>query len=961
MPCRLKRGVSMVALVTAVSFVADVAFAQTSEVQTTDLDVIVVTGTSIRGVAPVGGNLVAVGREEIESTGAINVQQMLRSVPSITGMGNAGVGQLPGNSYYAPTIHSLGASASNSTLILIDGHRLPVGGVSLPLPDASMVPPLAIERVEVLAEGASATYGSDAVAGVVNIITRRRYEGFEATAQAGFGANYRSWTAGAITGSRWDRGSAMVAYGYSLSEPVPYDYENRPYLHPDHTERGGTNFLSFNCSPASVQPGGSGPIHLSPTDPNSVANNSANAPCDSNIYGDRIGRETRHNLMVKVEQRFGDRLTVIGDLAYSNRQTLTQVSRGGIQATVFRTGDQANPFYVNPPGVLPGTEQGDRQIIRWNANELLGPGAEQDSRGEDWFATLNAEYDLNGNFRLTAMALVGQNLTTQISTGTLCASCATLALNGTTHSNGSLTTPSIPGTDIIVTQYPLTPATALDVWNPPESNRTSPEVLAMLTDNRNSTIGKNIINQFRVGMDGELFQLPAGAVRVAVGAEYQTQVLDTTVDRPNNTGPSSTQSTSIFYPLSRDIQSAYGEVLVPIISPDAEIPLVYSVDLNISGRYDRYSDFGDTFNPKFAVNWEMFPGLRLRGNWSRSFVAPSLRSIGDPEKDGLYNNSTTSSSSTTALVPIAAFPDVALIPGIQCADGYCQIGGNIQGIAVHTGNPNLEPQRGETWSVGFDFAPEFATGLRLSATLFNNRLKGAIGSHQLSTAFSTEALYHTVTFYPNGATPAQLAAAIGNTPLVSALPPTVYYAFDRRALNLINLDVQGLDLMVSYRFDLGSAGALTVGASGTEFLRFDQDFGGEVFSVNNQTGYNTVFPSIKRQARANISWEYNDFAATLFANHVGSYRNWSNSTVIPITTERGVPTGGGDPVKANTTFDAHLSYTLGGERLAGSQIYLDVNNIFDRDPPFYNSAAGYDPYGANPMGRVVSVGLRARF
>ncbi|HEX8470796.1 MAG TPA: TonB-dependent receptor plug domain-containing protein, partial [Brevundimonas sp.] len=179
------------------------------------VDDVVVTGTSIRGVAPVGSNVISVTQEDIQKTGAQTVQQLLKSVPQVTGFNNAGqggFGSADGSGTNAPTIHSLGASASNNTLILIDGNRVAPTGLNHALSDPSIVPPIALERVEVLPEGASSVYGSDAVAGVLNFITRRRYDGFEATAQVGFGDGYRTYSGGLIAGTAWDTGSAFVAY-----------------------------------------------------------------------------------------------------------------------------------------------------------------------------------------------------------------------------------------------------------------------------------------------------------------------------------------------------------------------------------------------------------------------------------------------------------------------------------------------------------------------------------------------------------------------------------------------------------------------------------------------------------------------------------------------------------------------------------------------------------------------------
>ena len=114
------------------------------------LEEIVVTGSSLRGVAPVGSNLVVVGRGEIEETGAQTVQQLLKTVPSVVGLqsaGQAAYGSFDGAGTNAPTIHGLGASASNSTLILLNGHRMPVSGINHVLADPYIVAPLALEHV----------------------------------------------------------------------------------------------------------------------------------------------------------------------------------------------------------------------------------------------------------------------------------------------------------------------------------------------------------------------------------------------------------------------------------------------------------------------------------------------------------------------------------------------------------------------------------------------------------------------------------------------------------------------------------------------------------------------------------------------------------------------------------------------------------------------------------------------
>src|SRR3954467_12825247 len=209
--CSLLAGASAASLLMAGAVHAQTAAAQ-------EVEEVVVTGSSIRGAAPVGSNLVQVGQAEIQRTSAQTIQQVLRSVPAVVGLqagGQGGFGSADGAGTNAPTIHGLGASASNSTLILIDGHRLPLSGINHTLADPNILAPLALERVEVLADGASSVYGSDAVAGVVNFITRRNFDGVEVRAQAGFADGYHSWGAGGVAGKTWDTGSALVALGWS--------------------------------------------------------------------------------------------------------------------------------------------------------------------------------------------------------------------------------------------------------------------------------------------------------------------------------------------------------------------------------------------------------------------------------------------------------------------------------------------------------------------------------------------------------------------------------------------------------------------------------------------------------------------------------------------------------------------------------------------------------------------------
>jgi iron complex outermembrane receptor protein len=951
-------GSTITLAVSALIFGGAAAVAQTPAASSSSEE-IVVTGTNIRGAAPVGSGLIQVGRQQIEKTGAQTVQQILRSVPAITSSGATPQGLNPGNSYFSPTIHGLGASSSNSTLVLIDGHRVAPGNQGA-LIDPNIIPPIALERVEVLAEGASSVYGSDAVAGVVNFITRRNYDGIQITGQTAFADSYQARSAGLLAGKRWDSGSAMFAYNYSGRDALKF--ADRDYLNRDHRAQGGTNFGSFFCAPASIQPGGAGNLYLGPDYTTNLANTAANSPCQKTVVGDVFPSDTRHNAMIKLRQDVSEKLNVGVDLVYSRLHQITNVSRGTLTTTVFRTGTQANPFYVNPAGILPGTTAGDRQSVRFNADDLLGPGAFTTLNTTDVNVSSDFEYKVNDRFRITGLALYGQNNTFIGSDGTLNVSAANLALNGTTNGSGSLTAPSIAGTSTIVTTLPLTAANTLDVWNPVATNRTSAAVKARLIDNAQTTFGDFSIQQYKLGADGKLATLPGGDLSLAVGGEYASYGFDFRRTRSNNSGPASQGSEFFGLRLGRHVESAFAELLVPLVGDNNAMSFIRKLDVSLSTRYDDYSEVGSTTNPRAAVNWEPVEGLTFRGNFARSFVAPQLVNVGDLKRGGLTTLSNISVVSQQLVVPQASFPLAASVPGVTCAAGTCTVSTSITGINVNGGAANAQPGKGESWSIGADFKPKFLSGFSAGITLFNNKLINQITGTSASNAINAAALNSNLKFFPAGATQADIDAVAPGYPLANSLPATISYILVVKSQNVLNLDIQGIDAQADYKIPTESMGTFNIGGSVTRFTKFDQFIkGGPKFSVLGTTGFNNTFPSIQTTGRGYLGWEGGGLAVTAYANYTSSFKNWSSSTVTPLVSASGNPVSGGDKVKANTVFDLNAVYSFGEGRLNGTQVFLDVANVFDKDPVFYNSANGIDPYSGNVLGRLVSVGFRLSY
>lgn len=931
----------------------------------TTVEAVVVTGTSIRGAPPVGAAVEVVGQVDIQKTGAQTIQQVLRSVPSVVGLGAVGQGSFgsaDGAGTNAPTIHGLGASASNSTLILIDGHRIPLSGINHALADPNILAPLSLERVEVLAEGASSVYGSDAVAGVINFITRRRFDGLEARVQKSWANGYDGWSANVVAGKTWDGGSVLAAYGHSDRSAL--SNSDRSFTALDKRALGGSNLGSFFCAPATIQVGSSGNIFTSPYSGAGVANAAVNAPCDYTGLADLIPSEKRDSVMVKVTQNVSDKLTLSGDVIYSDRNNSQRNTRGTIQATIFGPGatqaTQINPFWVGLPGNAATSES-----VRFDANELLGPGAHTDSGEEAGYASGNAIYQLTDNWRITAGGVVGGSNSRSLALGALCSSCALLALNGTTNGGGSLTAASIPGTNIVVTQTPLTAANALDVFHTGSANLASAAVRAKLTDSQQLQTARQTLKDATVKLDGELFKLPGGTVKSAFGAEVIYYTMTENVTRPNNTGPATTGSTFTHLDFDRNVRSVFAEFLIPVIGPDMMVPGVRSLDVNLSGRYDDYNDFGTTKNPKAGVNWEVFDGFKLRANYARSFVAPALTSRGDI-------NGTTAETSVsggpTVNVPTAAYPGlIGGVPGCAVGAVTCTLGGGVAGLQINGGNAALKPQTGISWSYGLDWTPSFVPGLKLSVTYWSDQLKGAITAPSATLAVNATGLNSLLKIFPGGvtATDPALLALLGNRPLTTSIPATVYYVYNFQQRNALSLDVEGIDVSVHYGLDT-SIGRIGFDVAGSYKTKFDQQVGvgSAWFSVLGSTGFNTTFPSIKLETRSGVSWDSKfGLSADVFWNHTDAHHNWSNTTVTPITkTAAGAPTGGGDKVKAGDTIDLHVAYDFKSDGYAKDlQVFADVNNLFDKTPSFYNANAGYDPATGNPIGRLITVGAKKKF
>ena len=440
-----------------------------------ELEEVVVTGTNIRGAAPVGEPVIELGREVIEKTAVTSVQQLLQTAaPQINGFGSSG--QVAGS--FEPRIRSLGGSSSAATLVLIDGHRLNPGGGVANIADPNIIPVGAVERVEILADGASAVYGADAVAGVINVITRKNYQGVEMGGQLGFGDSYKTQDFNFLFGHKWDSGSVMTTYQYTHRSNLfagdrSFVSGNRSNSGPGATNEGGTNFNTFACSPATVVPAagqpGAGLVFSSPyaTGTGITNNTLLNGLCSTVRSVDLIPDSMAHRIYISVNQNIGERIKLNGSLLWGKAQQLAAVSRGTINGvTVFGPGStpaggvgQINPFFKGPTGVT-------QETISYDFNQLFGPGAQTLNVQTNLMASLGAEIEMGHSWVSNLILTVGDPKFSTTTTGTVNLPSAYLALNGSAQPGGSLTANVVGNGLGVVTTQSRIPLTTANAFNP---------------------------------------------------------------------------------------------------------------------------------------------------------------------------------------------------------------------------------------------------------------------------------------------------------------------------------------------------------------------------------------------------------------------------------------------------------------------------------------------------------------
>lgn len=890
-----------------------------------EIEAIVVTGTAIRGVAPVGSATVNLTRDSLLEAPVRSPSDLLVNLPQGSGLGTT-LAQ-SGGGRAGVNLRGLG---NNATLLLIDGHRGVSQGVTSQISDPNTIPFAAIERVEAVTDGASAIYGSDAVAGVVNYILRRPFDGLEMTAR--YQNNlFDQFSGEAVGGKRWSTGGILVGASYERNDLVLRS--EVPLLADDLRPFGG-NDNRFQAT--TVMPGEAGALIIGSTVygiPNGLNGRVPTAAeitalrnnpelIDNSKYLGYYAKRTRFSGIVRLNQSFGD----LGDLnitgLYSKRTTSLPSSGDGAFTRVSVTIRPDSPYYI------PGLGAGNQTVV-YNFREN-DPDRELMRESKEETFNLFADYrvGLFGDFDLTASGGYGVN------TG-----CDTCQPQANTFLTGSTAFDNGP-------------------FNP---YQTGPQASAEGVYGIFNQRARNQLINGSAKIDGTLIELPGGNLRIATG--YEWQKLDFKFRALNSLNADTTPQISREVPgKTRVIHSIYGELFIPIFGEANAIPGFQRLDLSIAGRYDHYNDVGETTNPKFGLSWKPVDDVLFRASYGKSFRAPTLGES-DARTVGQTNR-----------VFVANGLNDPNIPVTNIANGtslVLQRGGNAFDLA---------PERARIFSFGADLTPRFIPDLKVGVTYYNVYYRDRIQAlPNATTILSNPATYELYkdffvvapqpTTCVNGGQPGLPGAPEYATYNPAYLPflsnPNAVYSPSSNndcqlvgviaggTLNLGRVKQSGLDFTVNYGVET-PIGRASFNGSFSKILNLQRSL-----TANSPLfdAVDTIGNQVSSRGRGSLSLNHGPFTGVLTANYVGSYLNNATITVNGVKyPDTKIPSW--------TTFDFGLNWTSPAENgaLAGLRLSLNVQNIADRNPPIVLSDTNaYDVANANVFGRIWTFEISKKF
>ncbi len=800
------------------------AFAQDADNEKAGEDPIIVTGTLIRGVAATGTQSISVDTTAIVDKAANSTNELLSLVPQISNTFNGrfegdprGVGA--GISITKPNLRNLpGANASSggTTLVLMDGFRFTPVGVNQSSVDVDIIPAAVIAGVEVTTDGGSSLYGADAVAGVINFRTMRKFDGIKVDANYGFGTtlkNFDQWDAQLTVGKSWSTGNAYISGGYSERDLV-LNNETTWATGEIYSASMVPRFTGTQCnSPVGTQTRwynfGAG-FTNNPAAPG-AGTFAVGTACDNVGQATYLAGMKRYNAFGSLVNEFSDTVSLRMTAYYTKRDLELGIFPRGVTSagSGITTGAQLLAAFpaaaATPVGQTFAVAEGTGFSLAPNAAYVNTPNT---VGFETWGVTPELTVKLGQDWQVRTTAHYGRSTNTQY----------------------------FPGINTVLAQSYINSGQL----NPFNAAAASATVIKDLIDYENAQETKQELFVARTIADGPLFALPGGDAKVAVGAEYQRNAAQSRL----TAGRVGSISGLPWMSSSRDSWSLFGEVNLPVTS---------FLDLAGSVRYDHYSDFGSTTNPSLGATLRPTDWLKVFGHWNTSFNAPTA-------VDGLGIAVGRFACGIYAVgVGSSSRPYDPYTPKKDTGQGTCAM--IAEGVKA-----GIKPQTSESWAVGLEITP--SDGLRMGGEFYSIDFKnilGAVNPQNLNTYLTNPELYN---YAPTAAQYAAFLSELTNGASLAAQQPNTAIALyvDRRTSNIGTATLEGFDFHVYYDATFGD-GRLSTGIVGTKTTKSVANFG----VATNEKGNGG--PELTFSAFA--GYKINGFSSKITWNYSGKFRDAS--------------------------------------------------------------------------------------
>ncbi|TGD71730.1 TonB-dependent receptor [Mangrovimicrobium sediminis] len=852
----------------------------TDDGSTLELEEILVTGTLIRGVEAAGSKIIGLDAQAILETGAVTTNELLATIPQVSNFFNRrpeqdprGAGGLQVNRPNLRNLPGINAATGATTLLLMDGHRITPVGTDQASPDPDVIPTAVMQRVEVVTDGGSSLYGADAVGGVINFTTLDEFDGVKVDLGYDMGDDYDGWQASVVAGTSWTDGSGYVALATTDRDSVLTEdrdwaaqgtwNEDGSVLTPDGTEclqpvGAVTTWFWFGAgwTDNPLAPGaGVTPV---------------GEPCDVKGKAALLPEQQRDNFYAGITQSLSDSLTLKVKAYYMDRST--NYSR-------YPTGDTVAEPTPTELG-LTGDNIGDL-VSTSQVGFSFGTHPDYRSRDleigiETWGITPELTIDLPNSWQINTLLHYGQSDNRVSDPQTDRTKLVDYV------ANGDLDPLNVAAADTAVVQ---------DILNWQVLDEVEQELL-----------------DIRAIADGDVFELPAGMLKAAVGVEYARDEASKRSGETTFGGAGALNEVSG----NRDVTSAFAELSVPILD---------SLDLSLSIRYDDYSDFGDTTNPGMGITYEPFEWITLFGKWGESFNAPTvLDSIVTGNGRYIFNAA-------------AGVPDPL---GERTNPSRDDV------LVLEGASGTLEPQTAETWGVGFELRP--LEGLSVETYYYEIEFRQLLGAVNPQRSEAVLLNPDKFIFEPTQAEWDAILASIENGNQYADIDATeVGVVVDRRIANTEEALLKGIDFAVRYTHDT-SFGVMSYGLSGnyqTDFVLTQS--GTEVDQLN----YNPdLFVS------ADIGWARDALQARLNFRYTDEYDADPTLAVNQSKVDDFLVTN----LFVGYQFQADSGF------MDGLSLSLNVDNLFDEDPSAYRqqSNLSYSEWSWT-LGRVFKFGISKHF